>query len=334
MPGTNLNLLNVVDPGIDAINNNKFNDANVLNGDDVIENNEDGETKRLSSLSRIEMELDHHMDTGYGKLGPEEVEANAQIVEAQIIVVKNKEVGAAWKAEGEKNLAPLGSNSRPQVCDGSGSSSNCPYPAGFEPSNGYTHVHREIRAQCSPNVVRETPETVEEQVSVSPSVNDAKLVVRDGVPSQEEGQCSVETLYLINEGGFRLCEEVVKGDEAIEGVDLSVCGAEDRTGKIQESEEEERSDETLYRINRDVFNGHHTCAIVTENDDEVQSQHVVSSATGNAVHKIEFHGCGTENDLIEEDTDFDEEWEEECRIEATETKSVWGKGGLFFDSND
>ncbi|MED6140410.1 hypothetical protein PIB30_092908 [Stylosanthes scabra] len=127
--------------------------------------------------------------------------------------------------------------------------------------------------------------------------------------------------------------------------------------------EEERSDETLYQINRAVVTGNLPCrgdevsgnAVdgITGEIGRIDSGCVSAEKDVNAEEEIEHSeetlylinnkvvergrisadlvGRGKEKTLNDEDA---VSWEEEILAEATESKRVWGKGGISFDSSD
>ncbi|MED6148185.1 hypothetical protein PIB30_050753 [Stylosanthes scabra] len=250
------------------------------------------------------------------------------------------------------------------VRDGSESSWSYPFPQGFGPCSDFKHVHR-----MDARVLDDTQIESEARIGEGEKENFVLCTgVRVEVSGLEGGRAedSVSESPVIEGVGLVLpAVGCVRVDDSISVSPFNKKAPEiDGVSTDADSEtEEEWSDERLYQINRAAATGNLPCR-----GDKV-SVNVVDGITGkigridsgcvsaredvNAEEEIKHSGEKLyliNNNMVErgqisadlvgrgaEKTLNDEDavsWEEEILAEATESKRVWAKGGISFDSSD
>ncbi|MED6170454.1 hypothetical protein PIB30_031106 [Stylosanthes scabra] len=212
----NFNMLNVVDPVIDAM----INDASDIIGKDDMVGVEVAELKRQKSARLYDERMDQNSGFGLGLFG-----SDPMILEAQI-AARSKKV--AIETENKEEVRPTGVASGPWVEGVALSSNSCPYPPGFGPCSEGVHVHHVIRAQKSHEIVCESPFVEGDRGCEALSVNESPLKSDkvNEMPPHEEEECSEETLCRINPEVLQAGNKVVNRDGVGEGVNSKELGAE------------------------------------------------------------------------------------------------------------
>ncbi|MED6198660.1 hypothetical protein PIB30_068608 [Stylosanthes scabra] len=267
----NLNLLNVVDPVINAM----INDASDIIGKDDMVGTEFAESKRRKSARLYDEMMDQNSGFGLGLS-----ESDPMILEAQI-AARSKKVALETEKKEEVGLTEVASG--PWMEGGALSCSSCPYPPGFGPCSKGVHVHHVIRAQNSLEIVYESPFVEGDHGCEASSVNESPL----------------------------------KSDEVNE---------------TPPHEEEECSEETLYRINPEAIAGIWDDAALAKNI-VIQGLEIEGSIVANVNHVEETQASDTESAWVKGESATEEFWDDDDLIKASESKKVWDKGGIFFDSS-
>ncbi|MED6146691.1 hypothetical protein PIB30_036846 [Stylosanthes scabra] len=223
----------------------------------------------------------------------------------------------------------------------SGSSSSCPFPPGYGPCTGQTHCHRQlVRENSCTHWVDSDSDRVGEKAEI-------QVVVCATPAGKETGKA----WCVLPETNDR--ETTGKSASKVaDGVSSLVLGGEPVV--VETREEDERSDETLYRINVQAFNEkllvdidnaifQHTESHHCLNGDELEvppnsearsvrvgmEEASVGASEENKVDGASFNQLPNQSQHVNEVLT-----DEDNSLEAAEAKGVWDKGGIFFDSSD
>ncbi|MED6199047.1 hypothetical protein PIB30_072281 [Stylosanthes scabra] len=313
---SNLNLDTISDPIINAIINSKFNEDFLINWrvDEI-------NWKRGEMESRVQAEEIRQMvPLGFDPM----------IIEAQIGTI-SPSMGLKQNGEKDTDLGPLGLEDLAHHEGGSETSNFCPFPPGFGPCSIEHHVHRgAMVARDSQSFVQETPIVERESESEESSSQPYEIERADAVSYEEETQ-SDETLYCLGEQVIR--QRACVAERVGQGVCTPSVGLVKAGETVNnEQEVEEESDGFLYRINTNALIDERGSGVGEEGDEgqgDIQGEQ--GGVDGDDI-------VGRNGDLgkgkTEDTTTSGERWYGEGLIEASESKQIWARGGIFFDSSE
>ncbi|MED6144081.1 hypothetical protein PIB30_012167 [Stylosanthes scabra] len=230
----------------------------------------------------------------------------------------------------------------PQGLEDNVSAFSCPYPPGFGPCGAGTHVHNEVRAENTSVRVRETQLEGGEAVLEThlDNASSSRSAASRETPPHEDIKSSSETLYRINPEKFHLelvCDTF--GEEEVDGGGVVVIAepgkgvaktglgdASDDISQVTSSEVRRAESDPMFPLlpqNQSAdgdggADGYGNYNVDGKEAGELEDKLIVDSSA---------------DEIVEESGD-DEPWEAEQLIEASESKKVWDRSGIFFDSSE
>ncbi|MED6204968.1 hypothetical protein PIB30_013735 [Stylosanthes scabra] len=247
--------------------------------------------------------------------------------EAQLVLTEDR------TAEGMKQTGGPDVGSEVQNwADGSGqaagsdSTRTCPFPLGFGPCASGQHIHRQCRApkQTYSQVVRNTlPSEPDENSSNCKSKHCRASVSVELIAGGVENNTVADSKEV---DGAQVPDEQRDGGLLTAGVDDNEEGI--RWNNVEDEEpsidSEERSDETLYKLAEKAIRGV-ADSVETQNNKEdigflgdVDWRELTEEGTNDEIHIGETEEGGGEYTLLE----------------AAESKRLWDRTGIFFDSSE
>ncbi|MED6148576.1 hypothetical protein PIB30_054382 [Stylosanthes scabra] len=210
----------------------------------------------------------------------------------------------------------------------SGSSSSYPYPPRFGPCTGQTHCHRElVRAKSRLQFVDGNTEFWSSLMKAI-AIEGCEVA---GVLADDEVSSS-ETSYRVNSG-----VEEWENSSTAELVSLVQGGG---SVVVETGEEDLRSDETLYRINKGGLSEKYQAEDIVSEKNFVYiggepDRAPISEGYSEGAHKGKETDTATFDEIPKQGQNVNEEFsEDDNSIEGAVAKGVWDKGGIFFNSSD
>ncbi|MED6147394.1 hypothetical protein PIB30_043702 [Stylosanthes scabra] len=187
--------------------------------------------------------------------------------------------------------------------------SSCPFPPGFGPCRGRTHVHHDrIRSEI-------------------PNCDGEGVHLSCGVGSSEVGD-NDETRYKINEAAFKDVADG-DGDSASWSADVLIDGKEQCVVVGPDTNGEGVVDGQASHVNLGEQLGN-----LEENGQPAELQIVLGFQKVVGVNLSNNNDVINKQNLEAETLGCDENSEEDNSKEVAAAKEVWGKGGISFDSSD